>query len=103
MTAGWLVVILVGASTAVMKALGPIALGRRRLPPKLAPVLALLAPTLFAALVATQVFARGRELTVDARVIGLLAAAAGAHLRAPAPVVLVAAAAATAAARLLLR
>ncbi len=103
MTRGWLVVVLVGASTVAIKAAGPILLGGRALPPKILPVLRLLAPALFAALVVSQAFARGRELTVDARVGGLVVAAVGAYLRAPALAVLVGAAAVTAALRLLVQ
>ncbi len=100
MTPAWLAVILVGSATVAIKAAGPILLGGRAFPPKLLSVLGLLAPALLAALVATQGFSTGRELKVDARAAGLLVAAAGAHLRAPALAVVVGAAAVTAAVRL---
>jgi len=103
MTRGWLVVILAGAATLAIKAAGPLLLGGRALPPRLLAVLRLLAPALFAALVVTQGFARGRGVTVDARAGGLLVAAAGAWLRAPAIAVLVGAAAVTAALRFFLQ
>jgi len=103
MTPGWLMMILVGASTIVIKAAGPVLLGGRTLPSRLLPVLRLLAPTLFAALVVTQVFAHGEELTVDARVGGLIVAVVGAYRRVPPLAVLVGAAAVTAAIRLLFR
>lgn len=96
-------VILVGAATAAIKASGPVILGGRRMPTAVVPVLSLLAPSLFGALVATQTFAAGQRLAVDERLAGLIVAAAGAVLRAPAIVVIVSAAAATAALRLLAR
>ena len=99
MTIGWLVVILVGASSIAIKAAGPLLLGGRAVPPRILPVLELLAPALFGALVVTQAFARGRELTLDARLGGLLVAAIGAHLRAPTFIVVVGAAGVTAALR----
>jgi branched-subunit amino acid transport protein len=102
MTEGWLLVILVGTATAAIKAAGPAVLGGRSLPPSLRHVLARLPPALFAALVATQVFARGRELSVDARLGGLVTAALCVHLRVPAAAVVLLAAAVTAALRLVL-
>jgi branched-subunit amino acid transport protein len=103
MTRGWLVVILVGAATAALKATGPVLLGGRPVPPRLRPVLQLMAPAVFAALLVTQVFASGQRLTVDARLAGLVVAAVAAYWRAPAVAVLAAAAAATAAVRGFLR
>jgi branched-subunit amino acid transport protein len=97
----WLVVGTTGAATLVLKALGPALLGGRSLPTALANVIALLAPTLLAALVATQVFAGDREIVLDARAVGLVAAALALVARLPILVVVVLAAAATAFARLL--
>lgn len=87
MSTGWIVTLALGAATALIKAVGPVFLGGRRLPPALSTVLGLLAPALLAALVATQVFATGRDLTIDARTAGLLAAVAALLMRAPALVV----------------
>jgi branched-subunit amino acid transport protein len=103
MTAGWLVVILVGTSSVAIKAAGPLLLGGRPVPPTIVPVLRLLAPAVFGALIVTQTFARGRELTVDARLAGLLAAAIGAYLRAPTFAVVAGAAAITASVRYFVR
>lgn len=97
----WLVVGTTGAATLVLKGLGPALLGGRSLPTPLANVIALLAPTLLAALVATQVFAGDREIVLDARAVGLVAAALALVARLPILVVVVLAAAATAFARLL--
>lgn len=96
----WTVVIAAGAATLVLKAVGPVLLGGRELPPRVLAVVALLAPTLLGALVATQVFGGDRELVVDARAIGLLAAALALLARLPVLAVVVVAAAATALARL---
>jgi branched chain amino acid efflux pump len=92
----WIVVTVVGAATIAFKALGPVALGGRSLPPRLLGVVELLAPAVLAALVVTQVFARDRHLVLDARAVGLATAACALVLRAPILVVVVAAVAATA-------
>ena len=102
MSGVWAVVAVVGVATVAFKGVGPVALGGRSLPPRLLGVVELLAPALLAALVVTQVFARERDLVVDARAVGLGAAVVALALRAPILVVVVAAAAATALARGLL-
>jgi branched-subunit amino acid transport protein len=96
MTDVWILVAAVGVATMAFKALGPVALGGRSVPPRLLGVVELLGPALLAALVVTQVFASERELTLDARVAGLGAAALALLLRAPILVVVIAAAASTA-------
>ena len=95
----WIVVAGAGAVTLVVKALGPVLLGERPLPRPVVAVITLLGPALLAALVATQVFARDRELVVDARDVGIAAAAVALLARLPILVVVLAAAAATALAR----
>jgi len=102
MTTNWLTVLLVGAVTIALKGAGPLLLGGRAHPRRLFPVLRLLAPALFAALIATQVFTHGRNLVLDARAAGLIAAIVGAALGARPLLVLVAACAATAISRLVL-
>ena len=96
MTDVWILVAAVGVATMAFKALGPVALGGRSVPSRLLGVVELLGPALLAALVVTQVFASERELTLDARVAGLGAAALALLLRAPILVVVFAAAASTA-------
>jgi branched-subunit amino acid transport protein len=69
--------VLVGATalmSALMKAVGPIALGGRDLPPWLARVVALLAPALLAALVITQLIAKDGHLGVGANAVGVACA-----------------------------
>jgi branched-subunit amino acid transport protein len=88
----WLVVVCVGAATVAFKAAGPLVLGGRALPPRLAGVVELLAPVLLAALVLTQAVGGDRKLVFDARLAGLAAAALAIRLRAPLLVVVVVAA-----------
>jgi branched-subunit amino acid transport protein len=59
--------------TAVLKAVGPIALGGRELPLWITSVIVLLAPALLAALVFTQAFADGSKLAVGAETAGVVA------------------------------
>jgi branched chain amino acid efflux pump len=96
MSPTWILVYGVGAATMAIKALGPVLLGGRPLPPRLAAVIPLLAPAVLAALVVTQTFGDGRALVLDARAVGVAAAAVALRLRAPVLVVVGAAALATA-------
>jgi branched chain amino acid efflux pump len=97
----WAAVAIVGAGTILLKGFGPVLLAGRELPPRLASVLALLAPALLAALVVTQAFSTGKHLVLDARAAGLAAAAVAVLLRAPLLAVIVVAAIVTALVRLL--
>lgn len=100
MNASWMVVLAVGIGTIVIKAAGPVLLGGRALPARVQGVVALLAPALLAALVATAAVGSGQGLVLDARVIGLGVAGVAIWLRAPILLVVVLAAAAAALARL---
>jgi branched-subunit amino acid transport protein len=93
MTRAWAVVLLVGTVTAALKAAGPALLGgtRRDLPPPVLTAFRRLPAAIFAALVVTQVFARGSALAFDARVGGLAAAIVSVACRAPRIVTLIAA------------
>jgi branched-subunit amino acid transport protein len=71
---GWVLVLWLVTTTAVIRAAGPVALGGRDLPPRAMEVVALLAPALLAALVVTQTFGDDSELTLDARAIGIAGA-----------------------------
>jgi branched-subunit amino acid transport protein len=97
----WLVVAVVGAATVAFKAVGPVALGGRELPPRLAGVVDVVAPAVLAALVITQLVGGDREVVLDERLFGIAAAAVALLLRAPLLVVIVAAAVTTALARTL--
>lgn len=100
MSEPWVVVLAVGLGTIAIKAAGPVLLGGRPLPARLQSVVALLAPALLAALVATAAVSTGQQLVLDARALGVLAAALSIALRAPVLLVVVVAAATAAVARL---
>ena len=100
MSESWAVVLAVGLGTIAIKAAGPVLLGGRPLPDRIQSVVALLAPALLAALVATAAVSTGQQLTLDARVLGVLAAALAIAMRAPVLLVVVVAAATAAVARL---
>jgi branched-subunit amino acid transport protein len=99
MTSAWLVVVLVGLATIVIKSIGPVLLGGRDLPPKVASLIGLLAPALLAALVAINTFGTSRSLVLDERVLGVAAAGIAVWRKAPVLLVVVIAAAVTAVAR----
>jgi branched-subunit amino acid transport protein len=101
MSQAWAIVLAVGLGTMAIKAAGPVLLGGRPLPEPVQRVVALFAPALLAALVATAAFGSGNDLVLDARAIGLAVGAIALILRAPVLAVVVAAAAAAAIARLL--
>ena len=98
----WIVVLLAGAGTMALKAVGPVLLGGRQMPPRIARMLGLLAPAVLSALVVTETFGAGRQLVVDERLIGVAAGAVAVTLRAPLAVVIAIAAVATAVVRLLI-
>jgi branched-subunit amino acid transport protein len=102
MSDAWLVVLVVGGATVIIRATGPVLLGGRELPAPVMSVIRLLAPAVLAALVVVQVVGGDRRIEIDERLIGLAAALVALLLKAPLLVVVVVAAAATALARLIL-
>jgi branched-subunit amino acid transport protein len=102
MSAVWWSVLLVGVGTVLLKAAGPVLLGGRTLPPSVGGMLDLIAPSVLAALVVTQLVGGDRELVLDERLAGIAAAAVALALRAPILVVVVVAAVTTALLRLVL-
>jgi branched-subunit amino acid transport protein len=102
MSAVWWSVLLVGAGTLLLKAAGPVLLGGRTLPPSLGGMLDLIAPSVLAALVVTQLVGGDRELVLDERLAGIAAAGVALALRAPILVVVAVAAVTTALLRLVL-
>ena len=92
---------IVGVGTIACKAVGPVILGGRSLPPQLAGVVDMLAPAVLAALVVTQAVGADRKLVFDERLLGIAAAIVAIRVRAPLLVIVVAAAGVTALARLL--
>ena len=97
----WLVVAVVGAATIAFKASGPVLLGGRTLPPRVADVVDVLAPAMLAALVVTQTVGGDREIVVDERLLGVAAGAVAILLRAPLIVVMTVAAVTAATVRLI--
>ena len=95
----WITIAALALATVVLRGIGPLALRGRELPKRGWEAAILLAPVLFAAFVATQVFSTGRALVLDERALGLAAAGIAVLARAPTPVVLLAAAATVAVAR----
>jgi branched-subunit amino acid transport protein len=101
MTDFWIVVGAVGAATVLFKAAGPVLLGRRPLPPRGQSVVDLLAPVMLTALVVTQTFGGDGDVTVDARLPGVAAAAIAIWRRAPIIVAMVIAGLVTAVVRVI--
>ncbi|NND75850.1 MAG: AzlD domain-containing protein [Ilumatobacter sp.] len=99
MSAPTLVLIVLAAGTFGLKAAGPLALGNRELPVRMQRVVDVLPAALLAALALVSTLGDGRALTVDARLVGLVAAGLALWRRAPFVVAILVAAAATAAAR----
>jgi uncharacterized membrane protein len=97
----WAAMAVLAVGTYLMKAVGPIASAGRQLPPQLRSLAELLPAALLAALVATQTVGDGTSLTLDARTVGVGAAAVAVLLRAPFAVVVLVGALATALTRLL--
>ena len=88
----WAALLGLAAAAYAMKAIGPVALGCRQLPPAVLETLGMLSIPLLAALVAVQTFGGAHRLVVDARVPAMAVAAVLVWRRAPFPVVLAAAA-----------
>jgi hypothetical protein len=96
----WITIGALCVGTVTIKSIGPLALGGRRPSERIFAVISLFAPALLAALVVYETLSDGHDgLTVDARVIGVAAAATALVLRAPIAVVVLGAAATTALAR----
>jgi branched-subunit amino acid transport protein len=100
-TAAWVTIALLTIGTVAIKAVGPITLGGRELPDRLAGVVALLAPSLLAALVIVDTLGADQSFHVDERLAGLAAAGGALAARLPLVVVLLIAAVVTAGLRAL--
>lgn len=96
-----IVLVALSLGTYGLKAVAPLALGGRPLPERVTRLVQLLPAALLAALVVVSALSEDGRLDVDARVVGLGAAAVALWRRAPFVVVVLVAAAATALARLL--
>jgi branched-subunit amino acid transport protein len=100
-SAGWVTVVAVGIGTVLLKAVGPVGVAGRRVPPVVDGLLSAIAPAILAALVVTETFASGRHFVVDARLAGAGAGIVLVLLRAPLWLVVVCGALATAGVRAL--
>jgi branched-subunit amino acid transport protein len=100
-SAGWTTVLAVGAGTALLKAVGPVGVGDRALPPSVERLLEAIAPAILAALVVVETFASDRALVLDARLAGVGAGLVCVLLRAPLWAVVLCGALATAGVRAL--
>lgn len=96
MRAGVITFLGLGIASYVLKAVGPLVLGGRRLPPGLERLTSLLPGPLLGALVLTSAVVAGSNWVFDARIAGLAAAAVALRLRMNFVVVVVVAAAVTA-------
>jgi branched-subunit amino acid transport protein len=96
----WAAILALGGGAYVLKALGPVVIGRRQLPAEALEVLELLSIPLLAALVAVQTLNGGQRLVLDARAAALAVAAVLVWRRAPFLVVVLAAASTAALLRL---
>jgi hypothetical protein len=98
-TALWITIAAVALANAATKAIGPMLVGGRELPPSASAVIALLAPALLAALVVTETFGENGSLVLDEKAVGVAVAAVALTLRAPVLLAIVLAALTTALAR----
>lgn len=72
----WLTIAGCTVVTVAIKALGPVVMGGRELPPRLGGVIMLMAPALLAALVVSSALADGNRLHVGADTVGVASGAA---------------------------
>jgi branched-subunit amino acid transport protein len=96
----WIVVVAVGLATILLKAAGPVFVGGRPLPGHLRRVVDLLAPVMLTALVVTQTVGGDGELSLDARIPGVVVGGVAVWRQAPIVVAMAIAALVTAAVRL---
>jgi branched-subunit amino acid transport protein len=92
----WAAVLTLAAAAYGLKALGPVAIGRREIPARYTAALDLLPIPMLTAIAIVGTVASGHHLQVDARLPGLAVAAILVWRRAPFLAVIVAAAATTA-------
>ncbi len=79
----WVLIAALVAVTAATKAVGPALVGGRDLPRWASGVIAMMAPALLTALVATSVLADGQQLEVGAATVGVAVAAVLLYVRVP--------------------
>jgi uncharacterized membrane protein len=79
----WVTIVAVAIANAAIKAVGPVLVGGRDLPPRIVSVIALLAPALLTALVITETFSEDRHYVLDEKAVGVAVAGVAVALRAP--------------------
>ncbi|GAB2777701.1 AzlD domain-containing protein [Nocardioides salsibiostraticola] len=92
----WILIAVVAVLTAAIKAVGPVVLGGRALPPRFNGVIVVMPAAVLAALVVTSALADGDRLTVDATTVGVAVGGLLLWKRAPVLVAVLAAAVVTA-------
>jgi branched-subunit amino acid transport protein len=95
------VLIVMTVGTFALKSAGPLVLGDRALPVRIRQVIDLLPAALLAALAVVSTVGEGREIVIDARLVGLVVAGLALWRRAPFVVVILLASTATALVRLM--
>jgi len=101
MSDAWLVVLIVGTVSIGVRAVGPVLLGGRELPAQMTNLFEGMVPALLAAFVVVNTFGDGQSLTVDVRLVGVLAGAAVIVARGPMLLAVIVAAGLTAVVRLI--
>ena len=96
-----IVLIVMAVGTFALKSAGPLVLGDRPLPAHVQQAVGLLPAALLAALTIVSTMGDGREIVMDARLVGLVVAGIALWRRLPFVVVIVVASAATALTRLI--
>jgi len=96
-----IVLLVMTVGTFALKSAGPLVLGDRALPARVQQAIGLLPAALLAALTIVSTMGDGREIVVDARLVGLVVAGIALWRRLPFVVVIVVASAATAFTRLI--
>lgn len=96
-----IVLIVMTVGTFALKSAGPLVLGDRSLPRRVQQAVDLLPAALLAALTIVSTVGDGREIVIDARLVGLVVAGIALWRRLPFVVVIVVASAATALTRLI--
>jgi branched-subunit amino acid transport protein len=76
MSVAWTTIGALAVATFLIKACGPVLLGGRELPGWGLHLIALVAPALLGALVVVETFGKDKDLVVDARAAGVVAAGA---------------------------
>ena len=92
----WILIAVVAVLTAAIKAVGPVLLGGRALPPRFNGVIVVMPAAVLAALVVTSALADGDRLAVDATTVGVGVGGLLLWKRAPVLVAVLAAAVVTA-------